>query len=69
MKCIACGAEIEFSPKNKKLKCSYCGSEFDAKEYREQMTTAKKKQMNLHQQQENKLKQKHIRANNVVPNY
>lgn len=42
MKCIACGAEIEFSPKDKKLKCSYCGSEFDAKEYREQMTTAKK---------------------------
>lgn len=42
MKCIACGAEIEFSPKDKKLKCSYCGSEFDAKEYRKQMTAAKK---------------------------
>lgn len=41
MKCLACGAEIEFSPKDKNLKCSYCGTVFDAKEYKEKITTAK----------------------------
>lgn len=40
MKCLGCGAEIEFSPKDKKLKCSYCGSEFEAKDYTKKIRAA-----------------------------
>ena len=41
MKCIACGAEIEFSPDDERLKCSYCGSLFDASSYLNSMKSAK----------------------------
>ncbi|MDO5003652.1 MAG: hypothetical protein Q4E39_05460 [bacterium] len=31
-KCPACGAKIEFNPKNQKWDCSYCGSKFSIEE-------------------------------------
>ncbi len=31
--CPACGGAMEFNPKTQKLKCPYCDSEFDVKDY------------------------------------
>ncbi len=31
--CPACGGAMEFNPKSQKLKCPYCDSEFDVKDY------------------------------------
>lgn len=42
MKCIACGAEIEFNVEKQKLCCEYCRSEFDPKEYEKLSKEAKK---------------------------
>lgn len=40
MKCISCGAELVFDPKTQKLKCEYCRSEYDPKEYEEKSKKA-----------------------------
>ena len=44
MKCIACGAEITFSPSDRVLKCSYCGSQFEASDYLQKIRAAKETQ-------------------------
>ena len=31
--CPACGGAMEFNPKTQRLKCPYCDSEFDVKDY------------------------------------
>lgn len=40
MKCISCGAELAFDPKTQKLKCEYCKTEYDPKEYKEKSKKA-----------------------------
>ena len=40
-KCPHCGAEIQFSPKSKKVHCEYCGSDFNPKELKEETKKAK----------------------------
>lgn len=58
MKCISCGAEIGFSPKNGKLNCKYCGSSFDADSYSGNVKGAKKVKNNKKGSKSNYLESK-----------
>ena len=45
IKCPNCSAELHFDPKDQKVKCEYCASEFDVKELKAQVKAAKEEEI------------------------
>ncbi len=41
IKCPSCGGEMQYDPKNQKVKCQYCGSLFDTQELEKNMKESK----------------------------
>ena len=45
IKCPNCSAELHFDPKDQKVKCEYCASEFDVKELNAKIAAAKEEEI------------------------
>ena len=41
-KCKVCGGELQFNPELGKLRCPYCGSEYDMADYEETSSAIQK---------------------------